>query len=92
MLQAQCLNIYICYECVNFFVCMYNVQILPALLLLLQHEDNEVKANTCWALSFLTSGTNEQIQVISPLIKKEEEASISIFKALVFLLSGCMCR
>ncbi len=70
---------------------MYNVQILPALLLLLQHEDNKVKANTCWALSFLTSGTNEQVQVISPLVKKEEEASILVFLKPLFFFYPVVC-
>ncbi|XP_028401345.1 importin subunit alpha-3-like [Dendronephthya gigantea] len=39
-------------------------EVLPALALLIRHTDLDILVDTVWALSYLTDGGNEQIQVV----------------------------
>ncbi|NXU45404.1 IMA5 protein, partial [Drymodes brunneopygia] len=38
--------------------------VLPVLIFLLQHEDKDVISDSCWAVSYLTDGCNDRIQVV----------------------------
>lgn len=40
------------------------VTLLPALSVLINHQDTSILVDTVWALSYLTDGGNEQIQLV----------------------------
>lgn len=42
----------------------YIRQMLPTLLQLLGMSDKQIKADACWAMSYITDGPNERIQLI----------------------------
>ncbi|XP_065589131.1 importin subunit alpha-8 [Cyrtonyx montezumae] len=39
-------------------------QLLPVIICLLEHEDNEIISDSCWAVSYLTDGSNDRIQIV----------------------------
>ena len=39
-------------------------ELLPALCELIRHQDTNILVDTVWALSYLTDGGNEQIQMV----------------------------
>jgi hypothetical protein len=51
----------------HFLFCIYVVQAkpaLPALERLIHSNDEEVLTDACWALSYLSDGTNDKIQAV----------------------------
>ena len=39
-------------------------EILPCLITMLDFNDKQIKADTCWAFSYITDGPNERIQYV----------------------------
>lgn len=52
--------------------------LLPALAMLINHSDTSILVDTVWALSYLTDGGNEQIQLVI-------EAGVDFFYKILLL-------
>lgn len=39
-------------------------ELLPGLVKLLKHKDRQIKTDACWAMSYLTDGTNDRIDTV----------------------------
>ncbi|KFQ00518.1 Importin subunit alpha-1, partial [Haliaeetus albicilla] len=49
----------------NPYPCLDAVKkMLPVLTCLLEHEDKEIISDSCWAISYLTDGSNDRIQIV----------------------------
>ena len=63
-------------------------KLLPALIGMLSFEDKQIRADTCWAFSYITDGPNERIQMVldvSPLVQQLEVANILHFSRMLSL-------
>jgi len=38
--------------------------VLPVLICLMKHEDKDIISDSCWAVSYLTDGSNDRIQIV----------------------------
>ena len=48
----------------------YIEEILPCLITMLDFNDKQIKADTCWAFSYITDGPNERIQYVLDVSKE----------------------
>lgn len=53
------------------------LSLLPALAVLIHHQDTSILVDTVWALSYLTDGGNEQIQLVI-----DSDVSLTLLTAL----------
>lgn len=68
---------------------------LPALERLIHSNDEEVLTDACWALSYLSDGTNDKIQTVieAGVVPRLVELLLSVpfFSSLYFMSTSHMC-
>ncbi len=72
---------------------------IPALAKFIHHSDEEVLADACWALSYLSDGDNGRIQLVQDTIDcrrlvellahKSNRIKVRVDKAIQFLKAYC---
>ena len=70
---------------------------LPALAFLINHHDDDIVADACWALSYLTDGPNEKISVIIEtgvvprLVQLLGSTNVAIIVRNILIIHGTFC-
>ena len=69
----------------------YIEEILPCLITMLDFNDKQIKADTCWAFSYITDGPNERIQYVLDVSKEKYRLNVRVILKII-LQSGVMSK